>query len=290
MVGSANKFGTFIYLLVIETDVNMPLKKYSAWMVRGLLLALLLLGVQPLPALGADPLVIWGGPATVKQVALTFDDGPSPRYTPEILAVLQRYQAHATFFVLGRKVEKYPHLVQALLRAGNEVGNHTFDHPRLTKTAEAVRESEVERTAVDLELLGDRTSRWIRPPFSAYDDRFKDYVAHTRGRLVMWSIDSGDWKGLDRDTIVNNVVNRVRPGAIIIFHDSDEKDKADRSPTVEALKLILPALQEKGYRLVTISQLVAGENAPKPAVLKGPNQPVKPRLDLGGPKIRSGSL
>ncbi|MCX5892296.1 MAG: polysaccharide deacetylase family protein, partial [Deltaproteobacteria bacterium] len=223
------------------------------------------------------PVVIWGGPTTVRQVALTFDDGPSPRYTPEILAVLRQYQAHATFFVLGRKVEKYPQLAQARLRAGNEVGHHTFDHPRLTKTAEAVREREVERTAVDLELLGDRTSRWIRPPFSAYDDRFKDYVAHTHGRLVMWSIDSGDWKGLNRDTIVNNVVNRVRPGAIIIFHDSDETGKADRSPTVEALKLILPALQAKGYRLVTISQLVAGENAPKPAEIRvKPRQPDKP--------------
>ncbi len=291
MVNNANKFRTLAYLFVREADLNLPLKKYATSMVPGLLLALLLLAGLPWPALGADAVVIWCGPATVKQVAITFDDGPSPRYTPEILAVLERYQAHATFFVLGRKVEKYPQLVQALLRAGNEVGNHTFDHPRLTKTAEAVRESEVERTALDLELLGDRTSRWIRPPFSAYDARFKDYVAHTHGRLVLWSIDSGDWKGLDRDTIVNNVVNRVRPGSIIILHDSDELDKADRRPTVEALKLILPALQAKGYRLVTISQLVAGDSAPKPAeILKGPSQPVKPRLDLGGPKINPGTL
>lgn len=271
--------------------MNLPLNKFYASIVLGLLLALLLLGLQPWPALGADQVMIWGGAATVKQVALTFDDGPSPRYTPEILALLQRYQAHATFFVLGRKVEKYPYLVQALLRAGNEVGNHTFDHPRLTKTAESVRESEVERTAVDLELLGGRTSRWIRPPFSAYDARFKDYVAHTQGRLVMWSLDSGDWKGLDRDTIVKNVVNRVHPGSIIIFHDSDEKDQADRSPTVEALKLILPVLQGMGYRMVTVSQLVAVKNAPKPAVVQvEPPQPVKPRPALRTTVNKSGTL
>ncbi|MCL4503368.1 MAG: polysaccharide deacetylase family protein [Deltaproteobacteria bacterium] len=265
----------------------MPPKKYIPF----LMLAMLLLAAWPEPAAGADPVVIWGGPANVRQVAITFDDGPSPRYTPQILALLQQYQAHATFFVLGRKVEQYPHLVQALLQAGNEVGNHTFDHPRLTTTAEAVRESQVERTALDLELLGDRTSRWIRPPFSAYDARFKDYVAHTQGRLVLWSIDSGDWKGLDRDTIVNNVVSRVKPGAIIIFHDSDEKDKADRSPTVEALKLILPALQELGYRLVTISQLVAGDSAPNPAAVQaGPDQPVKPHLDFRAKVSKSGAL
>ena len=122
--------------------------------------------------------------------------------------------------------------------------------------------------------------------------RFKDYVAHTHGRLVLWSLDSGDWQGLDRDTIVNNVVNRVRPGSIIIFHDSDEKDKADRRPTVEALKLILPALQEMGYRLVTISQLVAGDSAPKPAESSSRAAVSRSNrtCDLGGPKIKSGSL
>jgi peptidoglycan-N-acetylglucosamine deacetylase len=267
------------------------MNKYATSVGLTLLLALLLLVSQPLPAPGADPVVIWGGPPTVKQVALTFDDGPSPRYTPGIMAVLQRYQAHATFFVLGRKVEKYPQIVQDLLGAGNEVGNHTFDHPRLTKTAEAIRESEVERTALNLELLGDRTSRWIRPPFSAYDDRFKDYVAHTHGRLVLWSIDSGDWKGLDRDTIVNNVVNRVRPGSIVVFHDSDELDKADRHPTVEALKLIVPALQAKGYRLVTVSQLVKGDRDLKPAKVQAiPRQPVKTPQEFKDTGIKSGSL
>ncbi len=255
-------------------------------MFPGLLLALLLLAVQPLPALGADPVVIWGGPATVKQVALTFDDGPSLRYTPEILAVLQQYQAPATFFVLGEHVERYPGVVQAVIRAGHEVGNHSFDHPRLTKSDDLSRE--LERTALELELLGYHPKQLLfRPPFSAYDDRLVAYLGHTHRRMVLWGIDSGDWKGLDRDTIVNNVVNRVRPGAIIIFHDSDEKDKADRSPTVEALKLILPALQEKGYRLVTVSQLVAGDNAPKPAEVR---QPVKPPLDLRAKVIKSGAL
>ena len=269
----------------------MQLNKLTASLGLALLLALLLLAVRPWPAPGAEPVVIWGGPPTVRQVALTFDDGPSPRYTPEIMAVLQRYRAQATFFVLGQKVEKYPYLVQALLRAGHEVGNHTFDHSRLTKMAEPVREREVERTAVDLELLGDWTSRWIRPPFSAFDERFQDYVAHTHGRIVLWNIDSGDWHGLDRDTIVKNVVNRVRPGAIIIFHDSDETGKADRHPTVEALKLIVPALQGMGYRLVTISQLVAGDSAPRPGeVQAAPRPAVKPQLEFRGSQIKSRSL
>jgi len=269
----------------------MQLNKLTASLGLALLVALLLLAVRPWPTPGAEPVVIWGGPPTVRQVALTFDDGPSPRYTPEIMAVLQHYRVQATFFVLGQKVEKYPYLVQALLQAGHEVGNHTFDHSRLTKMADPLRESEVERTALDLELLGDRTARWIRPPFSAFDEHFKDYVAHTHGRIVLWNVDSGDWRGLDRDTIVKNVVTRVRPGAIIIFHDSDETGKADRHSTVEALKLIVPALQGMGYRLVTISQLVAGNSAPRPASGQAaPHPPVKPRLEFRGSQIKSGSL
>jgi peptidoglycan/xylan/chitin deacetylase (PgdA/CDA1 family) len=268
------------------------LKKYSTSMVPGLLLALLLLAVLPSPAPGADPVVIWGGPATVKQVALTFDDGPSLRYTPEIMAVLQHYQAQATFFVLGEHVERYPWVVQAAIRAGHEVGNHSFDHPRLTKSDELDRQRELERTALELELLGYHPEQLLfRPPFSAYDDRLVAYLGHTHRRLVLWGVDSGDWKGLDRDTIVNNVVNRVHSGSIIIFHDSDEKDKADRRPTVEALKLIVPALQAQGYRLVTISQLMAGDSAPKPAEVQvEPRQPVRPPLDLRAKVIKSGAL
>ena len=211
-----------------------------------------------LPVQASPAVTIWAGPPADKAVALTFDDGPSPRYTPEILALLGRYQAHATFFVMGHKVEKYPWVVQAVLRAGHEVGNHSFSHPRLTQANQLSREQELERTSVDLDLLGcPRQVRLFRPPYSAYDARLKDYLAHTGRRLVLWSLDSGDWRGLEAATIVHNVLARVRPGAIIIFHDSDENGRADRSPTVAALQVILPSLKLAGYRLVTVSELVS---------------------------------
>ncbi len=215
------------------------------------------------PALAADPGIIWGGSPQVKQVALTFDDGPSPRFTGKILALLRQYQAHGTFFVLGAHVERYPWLVQSAMRDGNEIGNHSFDHPRLTKSDEPTREQELERTALDLELLGCHPdSLLFRPPFSAYDGRLVAYLHHTHRKMVMWGIDSGDWRGLPAADIAHNVLSRVHPGAIIIFHDCDEKEQADRSPTVAALHVILPALQAAGYRMVTVSELVAGEPAP----------------------------
>lgn len=208
-------------------------------------------------AWGAEPVTVWAGAPTEKAVALTFDDGPSPIYTPQILALLKDYQAHGTFFVIGYKVEKYPWIVRALLKAGNEVGNHSFSHTLKTREDQLSREWELERTEVDLDLLGSpQSSRLFRPPYSAYDDRLKSYLVHTRRRLVLWNIDSGDWRGLPASAIVTNVLTRVRNGAIIIFHDSDEHARANRHPTVEALRTILPALKAAGYQMVTVSELL----------------------------------
>lgn len=227
----------------------------------GLIVLLLIVAGLTGPVKGAQPVTIWAGAPSRHAVALTFDDGPSPLYTPRILALLSQFQAHATFFVLGCKVEKYPWLVKAMLRGGHEVGNHSFNHPRLTRSDQLAREREIETTRVDLDLLGcPRAHDLIRPPYSAFDNRLISYVGHTDRQLVLWSIDSGDWQGLDSRAIVGNVLNRVRNGSIIIFHDSDEKGRADRRPTVEALKVILPALQAAGYRMVTVSELVTNRN------------------------------
>ena len=226
-------------------------------------LGFLLAGILPGPAWGAEPVYVWAGPVSQQAVALTFDDGPSPVYTPQIMALFEKYQAHGTFFVTGRQVEEHPALVEALLRAGHEVGNHSFSHPRFTEIDQPSREQELERTAVDLDLLGcPPAERLFRPPYSAYDDRLKTYLAHTHRRLVLWSIDSGDWRGLPAPAITKNVMTRVQNGAIIIFHDNDENDRADRRPTVEALGAILPALKAAGYRMVTVSELLSGFHAP----------------------------
>jgi peptidoglycan/xylan/chitin deacetylase (PgdA/CDA1 family) len=226
------------------------------WVILTLLGFFLGIG-PPGPAAGAEPVTVWAGTSNEKAVALTFDDGPSPVYTPQIIALFKLYQAHGTFFVMGHRVEQYPGLVLRLIKAGHEVGNHSFSHPRLTKTGQLSREQELERTCVALDLLGcPHTSRCFRPPYSAYDDRLKAYLAHTHRRLVLWSIDSGDWRGLAAPAIIKNVLSRVRNGAIIIFHDSDENTQADRHPTVEALRTILPALKAAGYRMVTVSELL----------------------------------
>jgi peptidoglycan/xylan/chitin deacetylase (PgdA/CDA1 family) len=236
------------------------IKRLHFWVILTLLGGVLAHSL-PRPALAADPVTVWAGAPNEKAVALTFDDGPSSTYTPQIMALLKLYQARGTFFVLGEKVEQTPRLVQALLKNGNEVGNHSFSHPRMTKEDQISRGRELERTAIDLDLLGcPQSQRLFRPPYSAYDDRLKAYLAHTRRRLVLWSLDSGDWRGLAAPAIIENVMSRVRNGSIIIFHDSDEHAQADRHPTVEALRTILPALKAAGYRMVTVSELLHGKS------------------------------
>ncbi len=209
------------------------------------------------PVRAESPVIITSGGSAKHAVALTFDDGPSPLYTPKILALLKEYQAKATFFVLGCKVEKYPALIKAELEAGHELGNHTYSHPRLLKTDRLARERELERTRLELDLLGCRPdTKIMRPPYSEYDQRLVSYLSHTHQEMILWSVDSGDWQGLAAPAIVHNVLAKVKNGSIIVFHDSDEHSQADRHPTVEALKIILPALQKAGYRMVTVSELV----------------------------------
>ena len=94
------------------------------------------------------------------------------------------------------------------------------------------------------------------PPYSEYDQRLVSYLNHTDQELILWSVDSGDWRGLEAPAIARNVLTQVKNGSIIIFHDSDEYNQADRNPTVAALKIILPALRKAGYRLVTVSELL----------------------------------
>ena len=209
------------------------------------------------PVWAGSQVIITSGGSAKHAVALTFDDGPSPRYTPQILALLKQYQAQGTFFVLGCKVEQHPGLIKEILAAGHEVGNHTHSHCRLPKTDQLARARELERTCLDLDLLGcPKDSRLMRPPYSEYDRRLVSYLGHTDREMILWSVDSGDWRGLEAPAIARNVLTQVKNGSIIIFHDSDETGQADRNPTVAALKIILPALRKAGYRLVTVSELL----------------------------------
>lgn len=188
-----------------------------------------------------------------KVVALTFDDGPDPNYTQQVLDVLKEKNVKATFFVLGENVKLYPELLLQIDKAGHEIGNHGYSHTY--NTSQTVREL-VKTDEVIFESLHLHTS-FYRPPGGFVSKAVLQDVKAKGHVLTLWSIDSRDWRNPGVSRIVQNVVDHSFPGAIILLHDGGEK----RQQTAEALKIIIDRLRDDGYRFVTLSELQHFEGA-----------------------------
>lgn len=187
-----------------------------------------------------------------KQIALTFDDGPHPRLTPEILAILEQYHTPATFFMIGVNVNQYPQTAREVIAAGHEVGNHTYTHSHISRLNESTLETELEKCEDVLEELCEYRPHLFRPPEGAVTS----YVEHCSERgdytMILWSIDTHDWAHRSAADIVDTVLSQVRPGSIILMHDYIGTD----SHTAEALSVFLPELLRRGYEPVTVSRLL----------------------------------
>ncbi len=180
---------------------------------------------------------------------LTFDDGPLPDYTPQLLDVLDQHGATATFFNLGQNVSTWPELVRDATTRGHYIANHTWDHASLEGMTQEQFVSEVSRTsdaifaaAGDLFSL-DLNVRYVRPPYGATDANTRQYAANQGMAVVLWTIDTQDWRQPGADIIADYLVSSVYPGAIALMHDGG----GDRTQTIEALDLALPQLKEQGY-------------------------------------------
>ena len=192
-------------------------------------------------------------PVPVKAAALTFDDGPSPRWTPEILRLLEEYGAKATFFVVGLELVRHPEIVRAEARAGMEIGNHGFRHLVLVGLDPTAIEAEVRPVEQEITAItGDRPTLY-RLPRGRGDATALRTLADMGYTIVYWSVDTKDYQ--DRRSaaaIAQQVEREIRPGSIVILHDGG----GDQAHTVAALRLLLPVLRREGYRLVTVSQLL----------------------------------
>jgi len=191
-------------------------------------------------------------PVAVRALALTFDDGPSPLYTPAVLALLQQHRARATFFVIGQELVRYPQIARQAAVAGMELGNHGFNHLALTgldPTAIRAEAAPVERELTA--ITGSRPTLY-RLPQGRGDARALRALADLGYTVVSWSIDPRDWAGGTAASIAALVGRQARPGSIVLLHDGG----GDRSATVGAVRLLLPALAAQGYRIVTVSQLL----------------------------------
>ena len=177
---------------------------------------------------------------------LTFDDGPHPTWTPEVLDVLGRYDVTATFFVLGLNVTRYPQIIERMVDAGHEAENHTFDHIWLSRAAREDIITQVTRTDDALHAVaGTRVDpiECLRPPYAATNERAVRTAAELGKAIVLWSIDPQDWRRPPAEQIASHVLANVRPGAIILMHDGG----GERSQTVAALETVLDGLTGRGY-------------------------------------------
>lgn len=196
------------------------------------------------------------GASDQNQVALTFDDGPDPRFTNEILDVLNQYDVPATFFLLGSRAAAYPDIVTRIQNEGHVIGNHTYFHPNLVDEADiGTLEREAIRTEDELyDMIGYRT-HLFRPPYGFLYDELVEQLARMNYSVIGWTVDSLDWQEDPPEVIASNVLDIMHPGAIILMHDGADWD-GDRTNTIESLHQIIPTLQEQGYEFVTVPQLL----------------------------------
>ena len=201
-------------------------------------------------------LLVHGNP-TLKEVALTFDDGPYGETTEEILGILADEGVQATFFVVGRHVEQRPELVRKIMASGHEVGNHTYSHPRLTEiTSEQAREELVKCEQAVFDATGAHMNL-MRPPGMKFDDgllRLNQELGYT---TIHWNAVAGDYVPVEPETIVKRILWQAQPGSVILLHDT--------AATAAALRLLVRRLKQDGYRFVTVTQMLA--RLPRPVFL-----------------------
>lgn len=181
-------------------------------------------------------------------VAFTFDDGPGSKTTSRLLSYLESRNAKATFFMLGKSIEKVKgskQIIQRMKELGMEIGSHTYDHSQLTKLSKEEVEEQVQKTN---DLIKDAVGEGptvTRPPYGAKNDIVKEAMGTP---IILWDVDTLDWKTRDADSIYQKTMETVHDGAILLFHDIYDS-------TIDAIEKIVPALQAKGYQLVTVSEL-----------------------------------
>jgi peptidoglycan/xylan/chitin deacetylase (PgdA/CDA1 family) len=194
----------------------------------------------------------FSGPYNTPAVALTFDDGPDPVFTPLILDKLKKYGVKATFFLLGTNIEKFPEIVNQISVEGHLIGNHTYSHPRLTDITDEEYHYQIHKTDELIQQLVGYKPKFFRPPYGVIEESQLKWANEQGMMVTQWSIDTLDWQGLDAEKITQTVMANVLPGSIILQHNAPD---VPLQGSVDALDQIIPQLQAKATRFVTLSEM-----------------------------------
>lgn len=208
----------------------------------------------------AEPAIISRGNSSIKQMSLTFDDGGSAKNVRSVLDTLEKYNVRATFFFVGSFIEKNPELMKDLISRGHDVANHTYSHPELNKLSYTRIKNELTKSQMIFKnITGQDMKPYLRPPYGIKNATVLKAAADTgHSHIVMWNVDTEDWKGKSPAQLTNHVISNSGNGNIVLMHT------VSSSNSYKALPDIIEGLQSKGYKLVTITELLG--NAPNDGV------------------------
>jgi len=200
------------------------------------------------------PWVLWQGPASPSPTLyLTFDDGPSPTSTPELLAILRDFEVKATFFVIGRAVDTHARLVEKVVEAGHTVGNHTYSHGNLFFRSKGHLRDELLRADGAIRQVTGKPVTLFRPPYGRFRPSLKGLLGELGYRMVMWSVMPMDFStSVDANEVVRRVVPNLHPGAIIVLHENHRRFDS----TCRALATIMVDALTRGFRFASIAESV----------------------------------
>ena len=203
-----------------------------------------------------EDLIIKCGNTNEKLLALTFDDGPDEDFTPQILDILKKYNVKATFYVIGEKVQYNKKIIKREFEEGHEIGNHTYTHINVSKNGYNRINKEIGDTQSAVKSVIGVYPKTFRPPYRAISKDMCEIVKQKNMSIVLWSyVDAKDWQSPGVSSIVRSIESGIQNGCIILLHDYN-KLRSPKSQTIEALDIIIPDLLEKGYKFVTVSELI----------------------------------
>jgi peptidoglycan/xylan/chitin deacetylase (PgdA/CDA1 family) len=202
-------------------------------------------------------------------IAMTFDDGPHAALTPKLLGLLAAHHIKATFFVIGQNAAEHPEIVARAAQEGHEIGNHSWSHPNFAKMSDEGVRRELRKTDDVIRAATGTRPTLMRPPYGSITARQKKWIAGEFGyKIILWDVDPLDWKRPGPAAVCNRILRATRPGSIVLSHDI-------HAGTIEAMPATLNQLEAKGFKFVTVSELIsmARPETPKPAPAERANSP-----------------